>query len=98
MSLSTVLDALPWQCALSYHVLNAQCAPLLQKYFLALLILAQKTNSSSYNISPAGDPVHVTRQSDAAQPRHITLQRHTAVKSADNPLTAEMLEVVLSGR
>ncbi|KAL0045963.1 hypothetical protein WJX82_009876 [Trebouxia sp. C0006] len=69
-----------------------------QKYFLALLILAQKTNSSSYNISPAGDPVHVTRQSDAAQPRHITLQRHTAVKSADDPLTAEMLEVVLSGR
>jgi len=83
---------------LSYHVLNAQCAPLLQKYFLALLILAQKTNSSSHNIGPARDPVHVTRQSDAAQPRHITLQRHTAVKSADDPLTAEMLEVVLSGR
>ncbi len=83
----------------SYHVLNAKCAPLLQKYFLALLILAQKTNSSSHNTSPAGDPIHVTRQSDAAQLRHITLQRHTAVESAaDDPVTAEMLEVVLSGR
>ncbi len=80
-------------------MLKAQCAPLLQKYFLALLILAQKTNSPSPNTSPAGDPVHVIRQSDAAQPRHITLQRHTAVKSAAaDPLTAEMLEVVLSGR
>ncbi|KAL0040994.1 hypothetical protein WJX77_001558 [Trebouxia sp. C0004] len=70
-----------------------------QKYFLALLILAQKINSLSHNMCPAGDPVHVIRQSDAAQPRHISLQRHTAVKSAaDAPLTAEMLEVVLSGR
>ncbi len=81
----------------SYKILNAQCAPLLQKYFLALLILAQKTNLSTHNI-PAGDPVHGIRQSDAAQPRHITLQGHTAVKLADDPLTAEMLEVVLSGR
>ena len=50
-------------------------------------------------MSPAGDPVRVIRQSDAAQPRHISLQRHTAVESAaDDPITAEMLEVVLSGR
>ncbi|KAA6424637.1 MAG: hypothetical protein FRX49_05305 [Trebouxia sp. A1-2] len=70
-----------------------------QKYFLALLILAQKTNSLSHNISPVGDPVHLISHSDAAQSRRMTLRRHSDVKSAaDDPLTAETLEVVVSGR
>lgn len=72
----------------------------LQKYFLALLILAQKTNTGSQNISShevLSESALATMPLEAAQPCHMALQKQTAAEFDDDvQITAETLQVVLS--
>ena len=73
---------------------------LLQKYFLALLMMAQRTNTDSWatlRYDVPSEAANVKRQTDAAQKRCMRLQSSTAELPHENEaVTPATLQVVLS--
>lgn len=69
----------------------------MQKYFLALLILAQQTNTGQQGIS-AANPADAHNNTDRLDMPLITLKGSTdGTRLSDDPIIPASLQVVLSG-
>ena len=93
MGSSTRLRSLPFSVLeTSPMVLN-----LMQKYFLALLILIQKTNTGQQGIPAEHVPSHSTTRQLGSEMHVMTLQGNTEAASlSDEPVTPSTLQVALS--